>query len=301
MKIKKEYYILTGLVLLLSLYLVFHNTGKINYTLPTLKTLSTNDIINMSITGTDVSINLDKEKAGWRLKPDNYRVNTTLMNELVETTAKASIIDLVSKTKNYQIYGLDNKKGIHVVAKGKDGAVLRDFVIGTQTTGGDFTYIKLKNDTNVYTIKGRVRNKFEITADKIKDKKVLSFITGDINKITIKGDGINISYVKENKDKKPVWKTSGGKSIDTKKINDYLNELSLVKFDTFTTKNLPAAAVTITLSDKKGLHTLAISRKTGNVYIGTSSYSGRNFLMKEEIGDTINKNIDNLKKELNKT
>ncbi len=300
MKIKKEYYILTGLVLLLSLYLVFHNTGKINYTLPTLKTLSTNDIINLSITGTDASINLDKEKTGWRLKPDNYKVNKTLMDTLVETTAKANVIDLVSKTKNYKIYGLDNKKGIHVVAKGKNGTVLRDFIIGTQTTGGDFTYVKLKNDKNVYTMKGRVRNKFEITADKIKDKKVLSFMTGDIQKITIRGDGVNLSFVRENKDKKPVWKTSGGKSIDTKKINDYLNELSLVNFDTFTTKKLPSAAVTITLSDKKGLHTLAISRKIGNAYIGTSSYSDRTFLLKGEIGDAINKNIDNLKKELNK-
>ncbi len=298
MKIKKEYYILSGLVVLLSLYLVFHSTGKINYTLPVIKTIKSSTISHITITNDKQEIRLNKGKLRWRIAPDNYRVDKTLMDSLINNLTSIDLVDMVSRSGSYVAYGLDKDKGIHVVAEDPNGKVLRDFIIGNQTTGGNFTYIKLNKDKNVYTIKGRVRNHFETTAESLMDKKVLSFIPGDIQKISIKKEGRDITFIKEKKDKTFTWKTSKGKKVDTKKITDYLAQLSRLNFTAYS-KTIPSsAAVTITLSDDKGLHSLTLSGKTNTGYPGTSSYTEKPFIIDGGTGDLIMKNIDGLEKEL---
>ncbi len=298
MKIKKEYYILTGLVILLSLYLVFHSSGKINYSIPVVKTIKSSTISHITITSGKQSIRLNKGKYRWRIAPDNYRVDKTLMDSLLANLTSIDLVDMVSRSGSYEPYGLAKDKGIHVVAEDSNGKILRDIVIGSQTTGGNFTYIKLDNDKNVYTIKGRVRNHFETTAQSLMDKKVLSFVPGDIQKISIKKEGKDITFIKEKNDKSFIWKTSNGKKVDTKKITDYLDQLSRLNFTAYTKATPSSAVVTITLSDKKGLHSLTLSGKTGKGYPGTSSYTEKAFVIDGGTGDLIMKNIDGLEKEL---
>ncbi len=298
MKIKKEYYLLSGLIILLSLYLVFHTTGKMNYTLPVVKVLKEGSLSHITITNGGKTINLNKGKLWWRIAPDNYRVDKTLMNSLLKSLTSINLVDMVSKSGNYEEYGLDSNKGIHIVAKDSKGKTLRDIVIGNQTIGGNFTYVRLNNDKNVYTIKGRVRSRFKATAETLMDKKVLSFVPGDIQKISIKETGMNVTFVKEKNDKTFSWKTESGKKVDTKKITDYLNALSRLNFMKYAAKAPTSAAVTITLSDSKGLHTLTLSGKTDKGYEGTSSYTEKPFLIDGGTGDAIMKNIQTLGKEI---
>ncbi len=298
MKIKREYYILVGLVVLLSLYLVFHTTGKINYSLPVLKTVKSTAISHITISRGTQTIKLNKGKLFWRIAPNNYRVDKTLMDSLLTNLESVDLIDMVSRSGSYESYGLGVDKGIHVVAENSGGTILRDMTIGNQTTGGNFTYVRLNKDKNVYTIKGRVRNHFETTAEALMDKKVLSFVPGDIQKISIKKNDRKITFVKEKKDKTYVWKTGSGIKVDTKKITDYLGKLSRLNFASYASKTPSTATVTITLSDEKGLHTLALSKKNGTGYEGTSSYTEKPFIIDKGTGDLILKNIDALEQKV---
>ncbi len=300
MKIKKEYLVLIGIVLISSLYLLFYNKGKIHYTLPVLTKLESNDIAHLTITNKDEKINLDLGKAGWRIGEENYKVVKTLMDNILKNLTVVDIIDLVSDSGNYKAYGLDDKTAVHVTAKDKNSNVLRDIFIGNQTAGGSFTYIKLSDDKNVYTIKGRVRNNFNVTTKKLVDKKVLSFNTGDILKINIKKNGKEMTFVKEEKDDSVKWKTEKGRNIETEKIDTYLNALAKTEFISYTHDAPAEAVITLTLSDKEGIHTLALSGKSDKGYTGTSSYAEKPFIIDERTGDEIFSTFDELKGELSR-
>ncbi len=294
MKVKREYLILIAAAALLSAYLFFHDTGKVNYSLPSLKKVSQDDISRITIKSKDTDVSVSRSKSGWRIDGSGNRADKDLVAKMLSDLADMDITDLVSKSGTYKIYGLDDDNAVRVTAEDKDGSVIRDFFIGNHTTGGEFTYVKLPGDKNVYTAKGRLRDIFNTTADKLFDKKVLSFDTDSILKINIKEDGRTTEFIRSGKDGDYVWKDKNGKTIDTKMVENNLIALNRIEFKSWADKKPEAAVATLTLSDKDGIHTLAIAGKTDDGYIGTSSYAEKPFIIDKETGDAIMRALDEL-------
>ncbi len=294
MKIKKEYIVLIALALILSLYLVFNNAGKMNYSIPVLDKTEKGVYAHIVIEKNGSAITLDRSNDLWRLGSDSSRADKTAVDNIIENLSDLFITDMVAKSGNLKTYGLAGEDVIHVTASDKDNKTLRELYIGKLTTGRGFTYIKLNDDKNVYTVKGNIRDSFDISADGITDKKILAFDSSSILKISIKANGTTTVFTKEEKDGKDVWKNKSGDTIETEMVSNNLKALTEVEFTSHSEKKPDTAAATLTLSDKDGIYTLAISPKTENIYIGTSSYAERPFILDEKTGDAIMRAFDEL-------
>ncbi len=294
MQIKKEYIILVLVAVVLSLYLVFHNAGKINYKLPEIKKNETGDYSQIIIKKGDSTITLTRDSDLWRIGESGFRADKETVDSILKELSELDITDLVAKSGGLKGYGLADQDAIHVTAKDKNGAIIRDLYVGKLTTGGSFTYIKLGQDTNIYTARGRLTDSFDKTKDQCADKKVISFERSSILKINIKAEGSETTFTKEEKDGKEIWKDKSGNTIDTEMVNNNLNALNQIKFTTYAEKKPEAAAATLVLSDKEGIHTLALSPKTEAGYIGTSSYAEKPFVIDVKTGDAIMKAFDEL-------
>ena len=294
MQIKKEYIILALLAVVLFLYLVFHNSGKINYTLPEIKKTETGDYsqIIMEKGGSSITINRDNDL--WYLADSGMRAEKGAVDDILNGLSELDITDLVAKTGSLKAYGLADPDVIHVTAKDKGNTVLRNLYIGKLTTGGSFTYIKLENDKNIYTARGRLPDSFDKTEDQLADRKVLSFESSSVLKINIEADSSKTTFTKQEKDGKEIWKDKSGNTIDSKMVLDNLSALNQLKFNAYAEKKPEAAVATLELSDKEGIHTLALSPKTETGYIGTSSYVEKPFVIDVKTGDAIMKAFDEL-------
>ena len=65
MKVKKEYFILAGVIVALILYLVFHKSNRTHYKLPDIPAVSGKQILKIEIVKAGKSIVLNKKDNTW--------------------------------------------------------------------------------------------------------------------------------------------------------------------------------------------------------------------------------------------
>lgn len=206
MKIKKEYIILFAIIVGAGLYLYFHDSDRLNYTLPELSPISRADIdrIDISLPQDEAeakSLVLEKKEGQWRIMPENFRADETQVQTMLTAGIDLSLTTLVSTSKDYIRYGIMPKEAIAVRFSDKDGKVLRRFELGKKTTTNNHTFIKLDDDPNVYHAIGRLPKDFDKTVAKLRDKAVLSFDRQDIDKIAITQN--NTTFVLEKRPPAP--------------------------------------------------------------------------------------------------
>lgn len=118
----------------------------------------------------------------------NYPVDESKSKGIVDVVASLTLTDLVSKAKNYSRYQLDTDKAIHVKAYLKD-KVVRDFLIGKAASTYGHTFVKIKDNDNVYHARESFRNNFDIKANDIRDKNVMKFDQNEITEVSIDKEG----------------------------------------------------------------------------------------------------------------
>jgi len=244
--IKLEYIILSIVILFSIIYLLLKDNNRVNYTLPNVVKIENDKIDKIEIVKKDSSIIITKEGSEWKVGKAEYKAGKTIVKNMLEKISNLKPVTLVSKTKNYTLYELNETKKINVKAY-LGNKVVRDFNIGKVASTYDHTFITLKGDPNVYQAKGSLQSDFKKNIDDIRDKTVLSVNKNLVKKILIQKD--NKQYVitknikkieqKENKeadkDPKPVkteieWKFND-KIISSDKINPLLNRF--VSLDCF--------------------------------------------------------------------
>ena len=72
MKMKKEYLILVAVIVLLSLYLVFHNSDRTQYQLPVIPEIVKKNISKIELSTSRESIVLSKQDDAWAIGPEGY-------------------------------------------------------------------------------------------------------------------------------------------------------------------------------------------------------------------------------------
>ena len=72
MKLKKEYLILFGAIVVLALYLGLRDKGGSHADLPQPEALETRQIDHILVTGQDLSLDLVKKDENWTLQPKGY-------------------------------------------------------------------------------------------------------------------------------------------------------------------------------------------------------------------------------------
>lgn len=254
MKLKKEYFLLAGVIVALVLYVSLRKTGRTNYELPDLKSIKASDITSLSIKTPKNDIELKKESGKWLIYPKKYPADDSKIEPMIDTVRDLKVTALVSDSKSYQRYDLGPEKCIHVRA-GSGNKTLRTFDIGKIAPLSHHTFVKFPDDPSVYHARGNFRDRFDTNVDDLRDKTVLAFETENIRQFEITRDGKTRRFVQKaaqapsdaasNDQKKPedqkgtaekaapaakmIWTDDTGASVDEPAVRDLLDSTARLK------------------------------------------------------------------------
>lgn len=317
MKIKKEYFILVGVMAALILYLVLHRSNRTHYKLPDITAVSGKQISKLEIGKADKAVVLNKKDNTWYIEPKGYPADSDKVKNMLDVIEKLTLTALVSESKNYVRYDLTSDKKITVKAwYGK--TLSRKFDIGKAANTYQHTFVRLATDSNVYHARGDFRRKFDQTVDELRDKTVLSYTQKDIREITLSHEKKTITLTQnqvseqggKKKDKqdttsekpetKIVWQNAEGKKMDNAKVNSLLSFLDRLECETYITdekkddlKN-PAYALTLKGDKAYSLSVFAKKDKDAKMYPAISSGNDYPFLLSESQMESIKSKIEDI-------
>ena len=116
MKIKKEYIILAIVVIALSVYLAMRTSDRTQYDLPDIPPVVAKEISKLQITRDKVSIVLNKKDDKWQIAPEEYPADGSKVKNMLSAIENLTLTALVSESKNYILYDLNDEKRINVKA-----------------------------------------------------------------------------------------------------------------------------------------------------------------------------------------
>jgi Domain of unknown function (DUF4340) len=250
MKIKKEYLILILIIAALSAYLFMRSFNHTLYQLPEIANLDPGKITKIEISQNNHSIVLQKKDNQWYLDPAGYLADPNRVKDMLKVFETLRLTALVSEAKDYGRYDLDAAKRINV--KAWLGVTLqRDFDIGKTAPSFRHTFVRLGGDSRVFHASNNFRGKFDLTADSLRDKNVLSFKTTDIREIQISSGQGSVKLVRseapagpaesqqEKTDTTPPaavkfeWQSSDGKKGHDQKISQLLATLGSLRCEQY--------------------------------------------------------------------
>lgn len=242
MKTKKEYLILVVIIITAGLYLAFHKTDRTQYELPDISKIVIDDITRMEITARGNSIALSKKGIEWSIAPQGYPADGAKIKGMLFEIEEIIITDLVSESKAYERYQLDDEKKITVKAWTKD-KLQREFDIGKEAATFQHTFIRLPGNPNVYHARGDFRRKFDRSADELRDREVLAFDPDTVNsiRVTTGPDTLEITRREtppkddgktEKEGERPsgppktVWLAADGQEVDGSTLDSLLSSIN---------------------------------------------------------------------------
>lgn len=244
MKIKKEYIILAALIVALSAYLLVQKSDKTHYQLPVLEDLSQTEITGIEIQTGNSAIKLKLEDNNWVIEPDNFPAVQSKVESMISTIKDLKLTALVSESKNYARYDLNDDKKIAITAR-SDGKVARQFDMGKTASSYRHTFVKIEGNPKVYHAAANFRNRFTGSTADMTDKKVLQFTPAAITQLSVNSNTKKLALKKETQpaeDKKPedkpaepkeIWKTDKGEVKKSDAVNGFLGTFSSLTCDNY--------------------------------------------------------------------
>lgn len=238
---KKELYILSAIVVVLLSYIIFRPNESLNYKLPKLVKVEETSINSISY----LDMTLLRDGGNWLL-PSGYNVSSTVMERILNTITDIKVIDMISSSKDFERYGLSELHPLTI--KGRESDILKLY-IGDKSSTGSYTYVKLENRDEVYSVRGDLTTLIPQTEEELRDKTVFSYNRATEMIINI-GDN---EYILT------------GEELEN-------NQLYISNLQASTFSELPRETPIITVSVKAEKdHTLIVYEKVDSEYPATSS------------------------------
>ena len=250
MKLKKEYILLSIVIIVLSAYLIMRTSDRTQYELPEVPTVAAKDISKLQITRDRDEIIVTKQDEKWYIAPERWPADEGKIQDMLKAIEDLTLTALVSESRNYSLYDLDNEKKINVKAWSGD-SIKRDVDIGKTASSFRHTFVKTAGDERVYHARGNFRDDFDISKDHLRDKLVLTIDTAAIQQIKaiknqqtltltktqvpvkMEGDQTEKQAETSAKPDKPVWQTADGRPVDEAVVKQILNEVSSLRCERF--------------------------------------------------------------------
>jgi len=241
MKIKKEYLVLGVIILALAIYLYQRSTDRTQYTLPAVPALAAADISKIQLTRAAETVVILRKDGRWLVDPPGYPVEPRLAQEILDTLSGLTLTALVSESKNYALYELDDAKKVNVKAWHND-QLKRDFDVGKAAPSFRHTFVRLAGDERVFHGQDNFSFRFRTPIDDLRDKTVLAFNRPDLQEIRITRNGVPITLVRtparaEAPAAGPAaasaWQSSDGRPVNGDAVEAFLGELSNLQCDGF--------------------------------------------------------------------
>lgn len=304
MKLKKEYIILLLIIVVLVLYIALRKDSRIQYEIPEVNELAAESISGIVIQGNNSEIRLTKENDKWLLGEEKYIADAYKVEKMIEFLKKPVLVTVVSDSKDYMRYGLDEENRIIVKAlSGENPQRVVD--IGYQADIRNHTFIKLENDDRVFHAKEDLRDIFSTNIDDIRDKTVLSFDNDMVDSVQITKDGKELAINKkempsegeETKDTTYQWATHDGETVEASLIGSLINDISQIKCSGYiydTKEDEPGNPEYIIKVKDKNEHVLTVYPKKEDDYAAVSSDNPTPFKLYSWRIDNILKKFDEI-------
>ena len=300
---KKEYLVLFAVIIGACLYLYLRDRDRVHYSLPLPAPVEKAKIAEIEIQGTQPeTITLRKSGGQWQMVSSGFTADEKLVHNMVDALSEVTLTALVSDSKDYDRYDLNDGKAIRVIARTGDNTVVRDLTVGKRAASGNHTFVRVGDDPFVYHVGGSYHDTFAKTAKELRDKTVLTFEADDIQQVSINTAGetlelkkVPISEAKpeaaaagEDKtaENKPLtWKTADERPVDQAAINEMLTALSSLNCNDYlpagAEKALTSPEYEITLTGKKTytLSLFLLPKEDGKDYAGISSETPTAFML----------------------
>ena len=247
MKVKKEYIILAVLILALSLYLFLRKTDRVRYELPKLPGVAKADISKIEIAKKGAAIVLNRRNGNWNIGPQGYPADTAKVTNMLGIIETLSLTAMVSESKDYTRYQLDDEHKITVRAYIGE-RLTREFDVGKAAPSYRHTFVRLKGNELVYHARENFRNAFDLGVDDLRDKQVLAFDKSEIQEIGITKNnqsmvctrtappvdaGQEASVKNSPPREEMIWQSAKGERCDEKTLNRLLAVLSNLRCERY--------------------------------------------------------------------
>ncbi len=239
MKIKKEYLILAAVIFGLSAYLFYRSADRTHYTLPKLPALAAADVTKVQMTRGGETVTLARKDARWVIEPQGWTVDPKTAQEILEAITGLSLTALVSESKSYEIYELDDERKANVKAWQND-QLRRELDVGKAAPSFRHTFVRPAGDDRVFHAQDNISFRFRMAVDDLRDKAVLAFNPEEIEEIRITQAGATTPLARK-KAEAPAgqaappaeWIGPDGRSADAATVQSLIAELSKLSCEKF--------------------------------------------------------------------
>lgn len=242
MKLKKEYLILSAVIVALSVYLFERNADRTHYTLPKLPALTADEITKIQLTRDKETVVLVRKDGRWVIDPQGWPVDPQTAGDILEAVTGLNLTALVSESKSYAIYELDDEHKANVQAWQGDRLV-RDFDVGKAAPSFRHTFVRLSGDDRVFHAQENISFRFRTSVDDLRDKTVLAFKPEDITEIALTHARATTTLTRKQAEAPaagqpapaPTWTSADGRTADPGAVRSLLSMLSSLHCDKFLT------------------------------------------------------------------
>jgi hypothetical protein len=300
MKLKKEYLLLTLVVVALVVYLTTRSANHDEEDLPQPAKIETAKVNRLVVTDKEnPPVALVKKDEKWFIEPQGYAADGIKAKNMVNAVAELALTALVSESKNYDRYELTPQTRISVQAFGDGGARLRAFDIGKAAPTFQHTFVTLDGDSKIYHARGQLRNTFEQNVEALRDKSIFDIDKEGITSLTIQKQGKQLAATKVTPPKAeapaatpapspeaatetsatatpsatpaeppaPKWQAADGQELDKAEIERILGAVARLQCDSYLDDAAKAkltqgtALATLTFKNDQGEYTLSVFPK----------------------------------------
>jgi hypothetical protein len=311
---KTQYLILILAIAGLGIFLWRDKADQIHYQLPTINQVPGSKISKITVRRDQETIVLRKDAGSWTLPPRGYPAHRGRVTRMLRAVGDLQLSALVSQSKHYERYGLDQKQAIQVTARDRQDRILRRFEVGKTASTSQGTYVRLTDDPNVYLTQSNLRSALDVDASSLQDKQVLSFVPDRIHKIDLQlaGDpGISLHTTPEQgktKDKNqdqpgPTqvrWVTAQDTTVNATAANSLIRQLSSLRCARYIEdkdkEDLRAPHLRVTLHGKSthDLRLFSLPGNTSGETAGTSSDNAFPFILSSPAAKQIQERVHKL-------
>ncbi len=312
MKVKKEYIILAVVIIALTVYLVMRSSDRTQYQLPDVPQIAAQEISRLQITKGQATIVINKKDDKWYIAPDEFPADANKVKNMLNAIEKLTLTALVSESRNYNLYDLNEEKKINVKAWQEEN-LRRDVDLGKTASSFRHTFVRPAGDERVFHARGNFKNNFDFSVDDLRDKLVLALNPADIQLIQVIKDQQTLTISKsqapvvvdnteaEKKSdpgpgaKKSAWQAADGRPVEETAVNQLLNAVSDLHCEKFIIDRQKEdfTSPLFTLQMKGGQeYSLSIFAKTAEKdtdFPAVSSGSNYPFLLSGSLVDSIMK------------
>ncbi len=242
-KVKKEYLVLALLIVALSGYLFWQRQERTAYKLPALPAVERDAITRIEIDRPGhPQVHLKSVNGSWHVGAEEYAADGDKIKGMLDIISSLQLTALVSETRSYDRYELDEAHRIRVRAWAGDN-LKRDMAIGKSAPTYRHTFVRVGEDPSVYHAREDFRGRFDRDLDQMRDKSVMAFKRDTIRSLTLQaGSGEPVRFTRQgpaesasDKDAKeakapaPPWLDAKGQPADSATIDQVLGSLATLE------------------------------------------------------------------------